>query len=69
MVNQCFPKPKDDVLKCLGFFPQAKDQFTVIEEERNQKIFTFKKLESENFDFFSLKSAQTDELIIKVVGD
>ena len=35
-------------------------QFTVTEEERNQKVFTFKKLESENFDFFSLKSTQTD---------
>ena len=31
------------------------NQFTVTEEERNQKIFTFKKLESENFDCFSLK--------------
>ena len=36
------------------------NQFTVIEEERNQKIFTCKKLESENFEFFSLKSTQTD---------
>ena len=31
------------------FCPQAKDiQFTVTEQEGNQKIFTFKKLESEN---------------------
>ena len=40
--------------------PQPKDnQFTVIEEERNKKIFTFKKLESENFDmlFFSKKNS------------
>ena len=29
--------------------------FTVIEEERNQKIFTLKKQESEDEDFFSLK--------------
>ena len=43
------PKPtmmSSNVLFC----PQPKYlQFTVIEEERNQKIFTFKKLESENF--------------------
>ena len=40
--------PDSNVLFC----PQPKDiQFTVIEEERDQKIFTFKKLESENFDF------------------
>ena len=38
------------------FVQQPKDiQFTVTEEERNQKLFTFKKLELENFDFFSLK--------------
>ena len=36
------------------------NQFTVIEEERNQKIFTFKELESENFDFFFLKSTPTN---------
>ena len=36
------------------FCPQPKDnQFTVIEEKKNWKIFTFKKLESKNFDFFS----------------
>ena len=50
-VDQCFPKPKTTSLNVL-FFPQPKDiQFTVTEEERNQKIFTFKKLESENFGF------------------
>ena len=43
-----------NVLKCLIF--QTKDvQFTVIEEEKKQKIFTFKKLESENCDIFVLK--------------
>ena len=37
------------------FCQQLKDiQFAVIEEERNQKIFTLKKLESDNFDFFTL---------------
>ena len=51
------------------FCPRLKDnQFTVIEVERNQKIFTFKKLESENFDFFFL-STQTDQSIIKIVGN
>ena len=51
-VNQCFPKPKTTSSNVL-FCPQPKDNlFTVIEEERNQKIFTFKKLESKNFDFF-----------------
>ena len=38
----------------LSVTSQPKDiQFTVIEEQRNQKIFTFKKLKSENLDFFS----------------
>ena len=50
-VDQCFPKPKTTSSNVL-FCPPPKDiHFTVIEEERNQKIFTFKKLESENFDF------------------
>ena len=45
-----FSKAQDDV---LFFCPQPKDnQFTVIKEERNQEIFTFKKLESEIFYFF-----------------
>ena len=43
-------------------------QFTV-REERNQKIFTFKKLESEKFGFFSLKMTQTNSMIIRIVGD
>ena len=50
--DQCVPKTdmmSTNVLIC----PQHKDiQFTVIEERRNHKIFTFKKLESENFDPF-----------------
>ena len=40
------------------FYPQPKDnQFTVIEEERNHKIFTFKKLKLEIFFnlFFKIK--------------
>ena len=50
----CFPKPKTTSSNVL-FCSQPKDnQFTVIEEERNQKTFTFKKLESENFDFFKM---------------
>ena len=37
------------------FCPQLKDiQFTVIEEERSQKIFTYKNLELDNFDLFFL---------------
>ena len=57
-VDQCFPKPKTTSSNVL-FRPQPKDiHFTVVEEERNQKIFTFKKLESENLHFFSLKSTQ-----------
>ena len=46
----------DNGEKNVLFCPQLKDiQFTVTEEERNQKLFTFKKLESDNFDFFSFK--------------
>ena len=46
--------PKDlNVLFC----PQTKDiQLAAIEEERNQKIFTFKKPESETIDFLVFKS-------------
>ena len=51
-VSQCFPKPETMSSNVL-FYPQPKDnQFIVIEEERNRKIFTFKKLESEIFYFF-----------------
>ena len=49
---------------------QLKDtQFTVREEQRKQKIFTFKKLKSENCDFFFLQITQSNELIIKIIGD
>ena len=38
------------VKNVVFFCPQWKDiQFTVTEEERNQEIFTFKKMESEKF--------------------
>ena len=40
-------------------------QFTVTEEERNQKIFTSYKLESENVTFLILKMTHIDKLIIK----
>ena len=55
MAEKFFPKPKTTSSNVL-FCPQPKDnQLIVIEEERNQKIFTFKKLETENFDFFFKK--------------
>lgn len=44
-VNQCLSKPKT-TLSNLKYI-----QFTIIEELRNQK----KKLESDNFDFFSFQ--------------
>ena len=44
-----FPKAQDDVLECRVFSTTKDNEFTVIEEERNQKIFTFIKLESEIF--------------------
>ena len=48
-VDQCFLKPKTTSSNVV-FCPQPKEnQFTVIEEERNQK------LELENFSFFLLK--------------
>ena len=48
--KKCKKKPKDDILN----HAQPKHiLFTVIEEDRNQKIFTFKKLESENLNFYS----------------
>ena len=61
----------DNGEKNVLFCPQLKDiQFTVKEEERNQKIFTFKKLESENFDYFSLKSTQLSKyLAINLIVD
>ena len=51
-VNQCFCEESVNE-RGPQFCPQLKDiQFTLREEERNQKIFTFKKLKSENFPFF-----------------
>ena len=43
-------------------------QFTVTEEERNQKIFTFYELESENVTFLILKMTHIDKLVIKMVA-
>lgn len=44
--------PKAQVV--VPTYTQLKDiQFSAIEEERKLKIFTLKKMESENFDFFS----------------
>ena len=40
-----------DILECPDFQNLKKIQFSVIEEERNQKMFTFNKLESENHFF------------------
>ena len=46
-----FRKAQADVLRCL-IFPQRKDiQFTLIVEERNQKMLTFKELESDDLNF------------------
>ncbi len=59
-----FPKAEGDALKCL-VCPQPRDiQFTVIEEWRNQKIFTF--VEAEIRIFF--KWLKTQKLIIRIVG-
>ena len=47
------------------FCPQPKDvQISVLGEERNQKILTFKNLESENFELFFLKLLN---LIVKLI--
>ena len=54
---------QDNILKCLH------NKFTVTEEERNQKIVTFKKLESENFEFFLKNITKSDKSIIKTVAD
>ncbi len=52
-VDHCFAKPKVTSSNIL-FCPQPKYiQFTVMEDKRNQKIFTFEKLKSENLDTFS----------------
>ena len=53
----------------LFLFLRDRDaQFTVT-EERNQKILTFKKLESENYDIFSSKMTQNSWKINKIVPD
>lgn len=44
-------------------------QCSVIEEERRQKIFTFKKLESEKLDRFFSFITETDLSIIKIDSD
>lgn len=46
-------------------------QFTVTAELSNKKIFTWKKLESENFDFvfFFYSITQVDYLIILIAGN
>ena len=46
-----FQKPKLMSSTNLIFQPPKDIQSTVIEEERNQNIFIFEELESENFDF------------------
>lgn len=55
-MKKCFSKPKmasSNVLPC----PQPKHiQATVIEEQRNQKIFTPQKLNQRIWSFFSLKN-------------
>ena len=45
------------------FHPQGKNiNFTVTGEKINQKLFTFKELESKKFDIFCMKkNTQTDE--------
>ena len=47
----CFQKPKMTILKCLVLSELKIIQFTVTEVEMNQKIFTFKRMESENVYF------------------
>ena len=43
------------------FCPQPKEfWFAVMRKQRNQKIFTFKKLESENLDFVPEGITQTN---------
>ena len=63
-VNQYFPKPKMTSANSL-YRPQPKDiQFTVIEGQRNQKIFTF-----ENLDIFTHKMIQNKQLIFEIAAD
>lgn len=59
-VDLCFLKPKVTFSNVL-FCPQLKDnQFSVMEMERNRKIFIFKKLESENFSFKKKKKKDSN---------
>lgn len=67
-VDWSFPKSKMTSTNVL-FCPQPQDiQFTIVEEKRNHKIFTFKKLVTKNLDFFSLKKKGT-QTIIKLAED
>ncbi len=51
------------------FCPQHKDiQFTVTEDERNQKMFTFEKLKSE-FEHFFLKNDSKQLMAINLIAD
>lgn len=45
-----FPKAKEDVLKSLVLSTIQRRAVYCQEEERKQKIFTFKKLKSENLE-------------------
>ena len=59
-----FPKARNDVLKCLVL---SKNQIYSVYCHRGGKKpgnIIFKKLESENFDLFSLKSTQTSSLVV-----
>ena len=55
--DQCNPKPEMTSSNIL-FCPQPKDiQFTVIEEEGNQKILTVKKLENYSNRLFDYQNS------------
>lgn len=55
--------------KLWEMFPKAPNiQFTVINEEINQKMFTFKKLASEK-SVWKKKMTQTDSSVTKIVAD
>ena len=65
-----FPKAQDNVLECLVLSTTHKDiQFTVIEEERNQKIFTFKKLELKNLGFSFFKKYSNQSIVYQNSGE
>ena len=69
-VNECYLKSGETSQNVL-FCPQSKCiQFTVTEERRNEEIFTFKKLKSENFDILNLKpSIGHQKLAINLLAD